>query len=1186
MRSVRLAVLVVLTLLAVLFQSPSSFAGALASAAALVLPPQPVNFTSPTPLLADQFPNSVAVRDFNGDTYPDLAVANQFSGDVSVLLGSASGTFSGPNNINVGGFPSSVAVGDFNGDTRPDLAIADTFSGTISVLFGNGAGGFSLQTNPPYPAGTSPASIAVGNFDSDTDPYPDLAVTDQANRRLLVLRGRSDGTFSAATTVATIAAPGSFASDLSVVVANLNSDADPDLVVAESVTIGGVSSRVLVLLGSTGATFTAPAAVPTGLLLDPVPVAVGDFDGDTDADLAVADRSTGEILVLLGRGDGSFTGPTTLTADGGLSWITVGDFNRDGDPDLAAANNDLGRVSVFVGGAGGSFAGPTNFSAGDLPNSVAVGDFNADTRPDLVFTNAGGNRVSVLRNITPVAVNDAYVAAKNTPLSVAAPGVLGNDTGGNGNPLTAALVAGPAHGTLNLNANGSFAYTPAANFTGTDTFTYKASDGTAQSNTATVTITVNAVNGAPVATNDAYTTNEDTPLEVPAPGVLANDNDPDGDPLTAWVGPGTSHGTLNLNANGSFTYTPAANFNGTDTFTYHASDGTAQSNTATVTITVNPVNDAPVATNDAYTTNEDTPLEVPAPGMLGVLANDNDPDGNPLTATLVGGPAHGTLALNANGSFTYTPAANFNGDDTFTYRASDGTAQSNTATVTITVNASSDAPVATNDAYTTNEDTPLEVPAPGVLANDNDPDGDPLTAWVGPGTSHGTLNLNANGSFTYTPAANFNGTDTFTYHASDGPLDSDPATVTITVNPVNDAPVATNDSYSTAEDTPLNVAAPGVLGNDNDIDGNQLTAALITGPTHGTLALTGNGSFTYTPAANYNGPDAFTYRASDGTAQSNTATVTITITAVSDPPTANNDTYSTNEDTLLTVATPGVLGNDTDPDSATLTAAVATGPAHGTLTFNANGSFTYTPAANYNGPDTFTYRANDGTAQSNPATVTITVTPVNDTPTVAVAPGGACGSNDRSGTINLTVGDVDGGTLTLSATSSNTALVPNGNVVFGGSGAARTMTATTVAGRTGTATLTITVGDGQATATVQVKVRAGGNGGETFTGDAGTDLIFGQGGNDTINGQVGDDLLCGGGGNDILSGGDGNDTMSGGDGNDILSGGAGDDGMSGGGGNDRLTGGPGADRFSGGAGNDVAVDFAAAQGDTTDGMIP
>jgi Ca2+-binding RTX toxin-like protein len=206
---------------------------------------------------------------------------------------------------------------------------------------------------------------------------------------------------------------------------------------------------------------------------------------------------------------------------------------------------------------------------------------------------------------------------------------------------------------------------------------------------------------------------------------------------------------------------------------------------------------------------------------------------------------------------------------------------------------------------------------------------------------------------------------------------------------------------------------------------------------------------------------------------------------------------------------------------------------------------------------------------------------------LAVAPGGTCGSNDRSGTINLTVGDVDGGTLTLSAASSNTTLVPNGNVVFGGSGANRTMTATTVAGGTGTAILTVKVSDGQAeSGPIQVTVRAGGNGGETLTGGAGTDLIFGQGGNDTLNGQGGDDLLCGGGGNDTLSGGDGNDTLGGGDGNDILSGGAGDDDMSGGAGNDLLTGGLGADRFSGGAGKDVATDFAAAQGDTSDRTIP
>ena len=168
--------------------------------------------------------------------------------------------------------------------------------------------------------------------------------------------------------------------------------------------------------------------------------------------------------------------------------------------------------------------------------------------------------------------------------------------------------------------------------------------------------------------------------------------------------------------------------------------------------------------------------------------------------------------------------------------------------------------------------------------------------------------------------------------------------------------------------------------------------------------------------------------------------MTLSVTAVNDAPTAAADAYSTAEDTALTVAAPGVLGNDSDPDGNPLTAVLGSGPSHGTLTLNANGSFTYTPAANYNGPDTFTYRASDGTLTSNLATVTLTVTAVNDAPTVTVAAGGTCGTNDRSGTINLTVGDVESAAaaLTLSAASSNTTLVPNGNVVFGGSGATRT----------------------------------------------------------------------------------------------------------------------------------------------------
>jgi VCBS repeat-containing protein len=564
-------------------------------------------------------------------------------------------------------------------------------------------------------------------------------------------------------------------------------------------------------------------------------------------------------------------------------------------------------------------------------------------------------------------------------------------------------------------------------------------------------------------------------------------------------------------------------------------------------------------------------LTVAAPGVLG---NDADPESSTLTAAVGTGPSHGTLTLNANGGFTYTPAASFNGSDAFTYHASDGTAESTLATVTITVSAVNDAPVAADDAYTIAEDTPLTVVAPGVLGNDSDTDGDSLSAVLGSGPAHGSLTLDADGSFTYTPTADFSGSDSFTYRAGDGTLTSGLATVTLTVSAVNDAPTAADDAYSTAEDTARTVNAPGVLANDSDPDGNPLSAALGSGPSHGTLTLDADGSFIYTPAANYNGTDAFTYRASDGNLTSNLATVTLTVTATNDGPTAVDDAYTTAEDTALTVAAAsGVLANDTDPDGDTLSAVAGSGPSHGTVALNANGSFTYTPTANYNGSDSFSYRASDGTATSGLATVTLTVTAVNDAPAVTVAAGGTCGTNDHSGTVNLAVGDVDSPAagLTLSAVSSNSVLVPSGNIIFAiaaGNVGARTMTVSTVDGRSGTAVLTVTVSDGQASGRVQVTVTVGGGGKDTLTGGTGADLLLAQSNNDTLSGGDGNDLLCGDSGGDSLSGG------------------AGDDSLGGGSGTDRLTGGSGADRFSGGSGTDTTTDFTATEGDTSDGTIP
>ena len=476
---------------------------------------------------------------------------------------------------------------------------------------------------------------------------------------------------------------------------------------------------------------------------------------------------------------------------------------------------------------------------------------------------------------------------------------------------TAVLVSTTSSGALTLNTDGSFTYTANANFNGSDSFTYRANDGTADSNVVTVAITVNAVNDAPVAVVDSHSVNEDLLLSVVAPGVLGNDTDVDGNPLTAVLVSTTSSGALTLNTDGSFTYTANANFNGSDSFTYRANDGTADSNVVTVAITVNAVNDAPVAVVDSHSVNEDLLLSVVAPGVLG---NDTDVDGNPLTAVLVSTTSSGALTLNTDGSFTYTANANFNGSDSFTYRANDGTADSNVVTVAITVNAVNDAPVAVVDSHSVNEDLLLSVVAPGVLGNDTDVDGNPLTAVLVSTTSSGALTLNTDGSFTYTANANFNGSDSFTYRANDGTADSNVVTVAITVNAVNDAPVAVVDSHSVNEDLLLSVVAPGVLGNDTDVDGNPLTAVLVSTTSSGALTLNTDGSFTYTANANFNGSDSFTYRANDGTADSNVVTVAITVNAVNDAPVAVVDSHSVNEDLLLSVVAPGVLGNDTDVD--------------------------------------------------------------------------------------------------------------------------------------------------------------------------------------------------------------------------------------------------------------------------------
>ena len=353
-----------------------------------------------------------------------------------------------------------------------------------------------------------------------------------------------------------------------------------------------------------------------------------------------------------------------------------------------------------------------------------------------------------------------------------------------------------------------------------------------------------------------------------------------------------------------------------------ANDGQGGTATDSFTITVAAINNPPVANADTAAIAEDT-----ASTAGNVITNDNDPEGAAITVTQVNGSganvgaalagSYGSLVLNSNGTYTYSlnnanPTVQALGvgeslTETFTYQITAG-GQTSSTTLTITINGTNDAPVAVDNNYTATEDTPLIIAAPaGLLSNDTDIDGDTLTPSIVNGPTNGILSLNADGSFTYTPNSNYSGPDFFTYQVSDGHGGTDTATVVINVNSANDNPVAVNDSYEVAEDGVLVIGGDGVLTNDSDVDGDALTASLVTGPAHGTLTLNADGSFTYTPTANYNGPDSFTYQASDGNGGTSNATVDINVQSVTDQPVAINDVATVDESSVGGTSTSNVI---------------------------------------------------------------------------------------------------------------------------------------------------------------------------------------------------------------------------------------------------------------------------------------
>jgi VCBS repeat-containing protein len=632
-------------------------------------------------------------------------------------------------------------------------------------------------------------------------------------------------------------------------------------------------------------------------------------------------------------------------------------------------------------------------------------------------------------NDAPVAVADTASATENQTLTI---DVLANDTDvDDGHSFT--LLSGSAPKGVVSVENGKLVFNPGSDFdhlakdaAETVTLTYTMRDEHGAQSTSLVTVTITGTNDAPTGTASATLAGgtEDTAYTVSAADLLAGFSDVDiatnGDALSV-SGLTADHGTVKDNGDGTFTITPAANYNGTVTLSYSVVDKAGASVPATQSFSLAAVNDAPVATNGTGATDEDTAVQIDVASLI----SDIETADADLTVTASVPAEQGTVSVNGM-VITFTPAANFNGPASISYSVSDGQLTSATASIAVNVAPVNDAPVAVDiQDQSSDEDQPVAFTVPAFSDVDNASltysatlgNGDALPSWLSFDAASRT--------FSGTPPQDFNGAIVLKVTGSDGSLSASD-TFTLTINPVNDAPVAVDDTGTVAEEGTVTID---VLANDTDVDGPSKTiASASVDPAQGTVKIE-SGKVVFTAAKDFNGDATITYTVSDGTL-SDEGQAVVTVTPVNDAPVAQAGAAAGDEDTPITGSVTA-----TDVDSASLTYSLVTGAVDGNgdpvtgLTFNADGSYSFQGPQDFNGPVTFTYRANDGALNSNVETVTLTVTPVNDAPASVSLANSTMAENAAGATIGtLSTTDVDAGDTHTYTVSDDRFEVVNGSL--------------------------------------------------------------------------------------------------------------------------------------------------------------
>ncbi|EPR7342247.1 tandem-95 repeat protein [Vibrio parahaemolyticus] len=648
-----------------------------------------------------------------------------------------------------------------------------------------------------------------------------------------------------------------------------------------------------------------------------------------------------------------------LSEDFDTYTIDLNEVFKDSDSSLefSVSGNDNIQISIVNG----------------VATITPTADWNGSETLTFTATDPSGESVSQTVDFTVAPVVDIEAdsadVVEDTPTII---NVLGNDTfEGKDKVVSLDAENGPKNGTVIVNNDGTVTYTPDDNYVGKDTFTYVVTSGGVSEST-TVEVNVTPVNDAPVAKDDIATTQEDTAVTI---DVLPNDTDVDGDKLSIQsASVPKEQGTVEV-VNGKLVFTPAENFNGDAEITYTVTDGQL-TDEAKVTVTVNPVNDAPTIKVDAVESITEDAVSTDTV-VATLTVRDTDTPEDQLTVSLENN-SNGYFVLVGNEvKLTQAGVDAVNNDElnlkdlTISASVSDGVNPTASDSDSLIVNRVNDAPTVENAIA--DQELSEDFATYTIDLNDAFKDSDSALNFSVSGNSNVLVSIE-NGIATISPTADWNGSETLTFTATDPSGESISQTVNFTVAPVADI-VA--DKATVVEDTPTIIK---VLGNDTfEDDGKVVSLDTNNGPANGTVSVNPDGSVTYTPNDNYVGKDTFTYVVTSGGVSEST-TVNVDVTPVNDAPVAKDDIATTQEDTAVTI---DVLSNDTDVDGDKLSIQSATVPeAQGKVEI-VDGKLVFTPAENFNGHAEITYTVTDGQL-TDEAKVTVTVNPVNDAPTIKV----------------------------------------------------------------------------------------------------------------------------------------------------------------------------------------------------------